>query len=240
MKYFLSLLFACCLQPGHAQKLTLYGKILYYNLPETGLLYYSLNGEQFTRKQSITFTNSGDYSFSMGLAELRQKGIRDITFTIDTSNAPRSAEACVYKVHADEIMKHPAFVNSNAIRIHTDLAVTYFCETSVAYTASNEGNGRFTGSYLLQLKDTTVNVQLNDMLYSAGGMLNPPNSEWMDQLSGGWSYQEEQKQLNIFLPTQRNTRLGIILNVPRRFQFRVEEVNGQLRFQGDDCSLIKN
>lgn len=239
MKYILSTIALFCFLNSISQNLTLYGRIQYYDLPKSGRLYYSLKGEPFTAKQSIQYTNSGDYSFSISIAELRQKGIRNIAFGTDSTSDPTSSESCVHRVHADEILKHSAFANSKSIRVHTDLLITYFCSASVAYRASDDGNGRFTGSYQLQFKDTTVNVQLSDMLYSSGGMFYPANAELMDQVSGNWQYDNDQKKLSIHLPTQWNQALGIALNRPRSFIFHVEEVNGQLRFISDKYTLTR-
>ncbi len=240
MKFIFSIAALLLYLNNGAQTLTLYGKIDDADRNVKGRLYYSLNGERFSLKQSVPYTNFGEYSFTIKISLLKEKKVRDIIFSTDTTNDPFRFESCVHRVHADAILDHPDFANSRSIRVHTDLLTTYFCSTSVLYTAGRDGNDRFTGSYKLQFKDTTLNLKLYDELYNASADLFPANSELMDHLNGGWSYNSDQKTLSIYLNYQWNQRLGIALSKPWNLNFRVEEQNGQLSFKSDEYSLIKN
>lgn len=239
MKYILSTIALFCFLNSISQNLTLYGRIQYYDLPKNGRLYYSLKGEHFSSSQGIAYTATGEYSFTIKLSEIRQKMITTIAFGIDSTSNPASEYSCVHRVHVDGILQYPRFQNSKSVRINTDLLINYHCEESVAFKASNDGNGDLVGSYQMQFKDTTWNIQLNDMLYSSSANLMPANAEFMNLLTGSWQYDKAQQTLSIHLYTQWNQALGIALNRPRSFIFHVEEVNGQLRFISDKYTLTR-
>jgi len=239
MKFILSSFALLFIIHTSAQTLTLYGKVEYFGPADHGPIFYSTNGEAFSKQKYITYDQNGSYSFSITLADVNKKAITSIAFGLALNSDLASSDACVHRVNISTILQDPKFRNSPSIRVHTDLMTSSNCEAAEYSNAGEDGNEGLTGYYHMQRQDTIWELHLKPELYNCTATFGPESEDRMNKMTGNWQYNKETRKLSLIFYEQWNEKFGIGLSVTRRFDFDVTENKGKFSFSSDNYKLSR-
>jgi len=222
-----------------SQKLTLSGKVsTYYSLPKKGKLYYAESGKLFDKDQYVFFDSNSNYEFEMRLKKIKETGIKEIVFALDSTIKPSDKYACTQTIHVENIVNAKEFKMAKSIELKADLPLNENCEDFISdHGAKEDGYDHLVGTYTMSLNDTIHNVELQDLFYEYKATLSKMDGNYMDTEFGSWSYRGDELVFKVW--KMRNENFGTRTHKRREYVFKVVEVAGKLTFQSDSATLIK-
>ena len=229
---------------SHSQQITLSGEVYGFAVREInkgeGKLYYTFDNQEFEEDNFITYSSSFNYTWEMSIKKIKERGIKELIFSPDTTVDLSSSYPCVHRVKIGEIVALEQFKKQRSISLDCDIMLDFLCEASVYYGAKDQQLERFIGNYKMTSSDMEVkNVSLKDFAFRYTSRSSVKDENLLHEEYGYWRYDANSSKLTFISWLRRNTYLGLMHREKATYHFEVTETAGQMTFKSDDYELIK-
>ena len=239
MKKLLIVLLLIISVKSFSQNLELSGKVEWYNLKETGKIFWAEEGKKFDAQQFITYDKNKKYIFKIGIDKIKELNIKVLVFAIDSTERTNDEHACVQRINVLEIVNSSEFKNLKDIKLNTDLLLGINCDLGVYYDAKRENKDTFVGSYVFTINDTLRTIELGNVFFTYNSYLSKKTKDFMNEEFGSWDFDIDKKILTFNVHRQLNERYGLVLKKEMKFVFIVNNTSDGMTFQSGKGELIK-
>lgn len=222
-----------------AQDFELMGKVFFYGMQESGKIYFSIDSNNFDKKNFINYSKKDGYKFKMNISKMKLAKMKNITFSADSLETLKFGVTCTQKIEIGNIINSDEFKSNKRIKLKTDLLLNIRCESGIYEDAKRRGLTNFVGNYEFVFKDTIRKIKLNSEYFEYTSVFSKIANDYTNGEVGLWSFDSQKNILKFFIWRRVNLKYGLLIEKNEQFEFEVSVISDKLKFTSKKGELKK-